>query len=132
MNIKANEGISMPIYEYQCAECQGRFQRLVQGFSAPADLRCPRCGAVDVRKAVSSFAFMQSEESRLEALADPSAMGGLDENDPASIARWAKKMGKELGEDMDEDWDQMVDEMMEEEASGQGSVAGASDDLGWG
>ena len=119
----------MPIYEYQCQECQGRFQRLVSGFSNPDDLHCPRCGTTNVRKAVSRFAVMQSEESRLEALADPSSMAGLDENDPASIARWAKKMGKEMGEDMDEDWDQMVDEMMEEEISGQG--AAPSDDLGW-
>ncbi len=121
----------MPIYEYQCEKCQGRFQRLVQGFNNPTDLVCPRCGATDVRKAISRFAVMQSEESRLEALADPSAMAGLDENDPASIARWAKKMGKEMGDEMDEDWDQMVDEMMEEEVSGK-SGEGQSDDLGWG
>jgi putative FmdB family regulatory protein len=122
----------MPIYEYQCTHCTGRFQRLVAGFRDPDDLSCPRCGAVDVRKAVSRFAFMQSEEARLESLADPSALAGLDENDPASIARWAKKMGKEMGEEMDEDWDQMVDEMMEEEMSGKAGSDDASDDLGWG
>ena len=121
----------MPIYEYLCQECSGRFQRLVGGFSDPSDLQCPRCGATDVRKAISRFAVMQSEEARLESLADPSSLAGLDENDPASIARWAKKMGKEMGEDMDEDWDQMVDEMMEEEMSGKGK-AEESDDLGWG
>ncbi len=122
----------MPIYEYQCTTCAGRFQRLVAGFHDPDDLACPRCGAADVRKAVSRFAVMQSEEARLEALADPSALGGLDENDPASIARWAKKMGKEMGEEMDEDWDQMVDEMMEEEMSGKDGSDQPSDDLGWG
>ncbi len=122
----------MPIYEYQCTACAGRFQRLVTGFHDPDDLACPRCGAADVRKAVSRFAVMQSEEARLEALADPSALGGLDENDPASIARWAKKMGKEMGEEMDEDWDQMVDEMMEEEMSGKDGSDQPSDDLGWG
>jgi len=125
----------MPIYEYVCDRCHGRFQRLVAGFSAPADLQCPRCHAVDVRKAVSRFAVMQSEETRLEALADPSSLAGLDENDPASIARWAKKMGKEMGEDMDEDWDQMVDEMLEEEMSNPengGAGGAATDDLGWG
>ena len=121
----------MPIYEYLCQECHGRFQRLVGGFTDPPDLRCPRCGTTEVRKAISRFAVMQSEESRLESLADPSSLAGLDENDPASIARWAKKMGKQMGEDMDEDWDQMVDEMMEEEMSGKGS-AEESNDLGWG
>src|SRR3712207_5835184 len=104
----------MPIYEYVCDQCAGRFQRLVHGFSNPDDLSCPRCGASDVRKAVSRFGIMQSEDARLESLADPSSLAGLDENDPASIARWAKKMGKELGDESGEDWDQMVDEMLEE------------------
>ena len=123
----------MPIYEYICQNCAGRFQRLVQGFTAPTGLECPRCGASDVRKAVSRFGFAQSEEARLESLADPAALAGLDENDPASIARWAKKMGKELGEDSGEDWDQMVDEMLEEEMQGGARGAGdQSDDLGWG
>ena len=121
----------MPIYEYLCQECGGRFQRLVHGFSAPSDLHCPRCDTQNVRKAVSRFGMMQSEEARLESLADPTSLAGLDENDPASIARWAKKMGKELGDDSGEDWDQMVDEMLEEEMSG-GKPSEQSDDLGWG
>jgi putative FmdB family regulatory protein len=122
----------MPIYEYQCTACDGRFQRLVTGFADPDDLRCPRCGTEQVRKAISRFAFVESEESRLESLADPSSLAGLDENDPASIARWAKKMGKEMGEDMGEDWDQMVDEMLEEEMNGGSGETEGSNDLGWG
>ena len=121
----------MPIYEYICQECSGRFQRLVQGFADPQDLQCPRCSGRNLRKAVSRFGVVQSEEARLDSLADPSSLANLDENDPASIARWAKKMGKELGEDAGEDWDQMVDEMMEEEMTG-GGTAEQSDDLGWG
>jgi len=123
----------MPIYEYTCPNCNGRFQKLTQGFGTPSNLECPRCGNPDVRKAVSRFAVMQSEEARIESLADPSALGGLDENDPASVARWAKKMGKELGEDLGDDWDQMVDEMLDEEMSGKTNEhSGDSDDLGWG
>jgi putative FmdB family regulatory protein len=123
----------MPIYEYICPSCNGRFQKLVQGFSTPADLACPRCGNRDVRKAVSRVALMQSEEARLEALADPSSLAGLDENDPASVARWAKKLGKEMGEEMGEDWDEMVDEMLEEEMKGgQSGAGGQEEDLGWG
>lgn len=122
----------MPIYEYICPNCNGRFQKLVQGFATPSNLACPRCGNRDVHKAVSRFAVVQNEEARLEALADPSSLGGLDENDPASVARWAKKMGKELGEDVGEDWDQMVDEMLEEEMSGTSNKdAGSTEDLGW-
>lgn len=132
----------MPIYEYLCPECNGKFQKLVRGFSDPPGLACPRCGSQQVRRAVSRFATLKSEDERIESLADPSTLAGLDESDPRSIARWAKKLGKELGEDAGEDWDAMVDEMLEEELGGEdddedgeGAPKGGKkspDDLGWG
>jgi len=66
-------------------------------------------------RVLSRVRVIRSEESRMESLADPSKWGGLDENDPKSMAKWMKRMGKEMGEDMGEDVDQMVDEAMEEE-----------------
>lgn len=63
---------------------------------------------------VSRVATPRSEESRLESLADPSKLSGLDEADPISLARWMKRMGKEMGEDMGEDFDQAVEEAIEE------------------
>ena len=133
----------MPIYEYLCPNCNGRFQKLVQGFKDPSGLACPRCGNASVRRAISRIAVVKSEEARIDALANPSMFAGLDENDPRSIARWAKKLGKELGEDAGEDWDSMVDEMLEEEMSGQEDDqdgedgqpkrrTAKTDDLGWG
>jgi putative FmdB family regulatory protein len=132
----------MPIYEYICPQCNGRFQKLVQGFSDPAGLACPRCGSSQVRRAVSRVSIVKSDDSRFESLADPSKLAGLDENDPRSIARWAKKLGKELGEEAGDDWDELVDQMMEEELAGEGAAeedgAGSAkrakkpDDLGWG
>ncbi|ABY33721.1 MAG TPA: zinc ribbon domain-containing protein [Chloroflexus aurantiacus] len=125
----------MPIYEYLCPACNGQFQKLVRGFSDPPGLACPRCGNTGVRRAISRFATLKSEEDRLESLADPSTFMGLDESDPRSIARWAKRLGKELGEDAGEDWDEMVDQMLEEELSGkkddESSSTGKPDDLGW-
>jgi hypothetical protein len=71
----------------------------------------------------------------MEALADPSSLSGLDENDPRSIAEWAKRMGKELGEEAGEDWDEMVEEMLEEELGDKnkdGTAGPAKEDnLGW-
>lgn len=133
----------MPIYEYLCPACAGRFQRLVRGFNEPPGLVCPRCGNNQVRRAISRFATIKSEEARMEAMADPTNFAGLDEDDPRSIARWAKRMGKELGEDAGEDWDELVDQMLDEELSspeeGEEGAAGTSprtphksNDLGWG
>lgn len=44
----------------------------------------------------------------MEALADPSQLGDLDENDPRSVARWARKMSKQVGEDLGPEFDEMV------------------------
>jgi len=72
---------------------------------------------------ISRVARIRSEESRLESLADPSKFSDLDERDPASMARWMKKMGKELGEELGEDFDALVDEAMEEEVKGREEAA---------
>lgn len=125
----------MPIYEYGCKDCRGHFQKLVRGFSDPPGLACPRCGSNNLHRLVSRFAAPKSEEARMEALADPSTFAGLDEDDPRSIAQWARRMGKELGDEAGEDWDEMVDQMLEEELSGKKDDTGGSgsgDDLGWG
>jgi putative FmdB family regulatory protein len=122
----------MPIYEYVCGACNGRFQKLV-GLNSSTIIACPRCASQNVQKVVSRFAVIQSEEARLESLADPSTLGGLDMNDPASVARWAKNMGKQLGEEAGDDWDETVDQMLEEELSGEreSGASGQQDDLGW-
>lgn len=125
----------MPIYEYRCRQCHGHFQKLVQGFSDPLGLQCPRCASLDLDRLVSRFATLKSEEARLESLADPATFTGLDETDPRSVAQWARKLGKELGEDAGEDWDDMVEELLEAELGGEdstGSGGGTGDDLGWG
>ncbi|NJP04426.1 MAG: zinc ribbon domain-containing protein [Chloroflexaceae bacterium] len=125
----------MPIYEYICHDCRARFQKLVRGFQDPEGLTCPRCQSITVRRAISRFATVKSEEARMESLADPANFAGLDETDPRSIAQWAKRMGKELGEEAGEDWDTMVEQMIEEEFQdeGDGKQGGAASEepIGW-
>jgi hypothetical protein len=80
---------------------------------------CKFCNGGNLEQLFSRFAAPKSEESRLESLADPANLSGLDENDPNSVARWMKKMGKELGDDFGgEDIDQLAEEAAQEVASG--------------
>ncbi|MFN8482914.1 MAG: hypothetical protein U0768_07690 [Anaerolineae bacterium] len=44
----------------------------------------------------------------MEALADPSNLSGVDENDPASLGRWMRRMGSEMGEELGPEFDEMV------------------------
>ena len=48
---------AMPLYEYECRECDRRFDRLVSA-SAADSAACPRCGSVDVRRLISVIAGM--------------------------------------------------------------------------
>jgi putative FmdB family regulatory protein len=117
----------MPIYEYLCAQCRRPVSVLVMRISDPTPPRCPRCGGLELRRLMSRFATIRSEDDRLDSLADPSSLGGLDEDDPKSVARWMKKMGSEMGEDLGDD----VDEALEEDAGADldaSSEAGAGDD----
>jgi putative FmdB family regulatory protein len=107
----------MPIYEYRCEDCGKISEFLLIKTDEIFVPRCKKCKSKKMSRVLSRVRVVRSEESRMESLADPSKWAGLDEKDPKSIAKWAKRMGKELGEDMGEDVDQMVDEAMEEEGT---------------
>ena len=101
----------MPIYEYRCDGCGKRVTVLTLRVSETVDPQCDRCGSRELTRLMSRFAMPRSEEARLDALADPDALGGVDENDPRCMARWMRTMGQELGEDVGDDFDEMVDEL---------------------
>ncbi len=118
----------MPIYEFRCRDCGKKSTFLTLSVSSSFDQKCKKCGSRNLDKLVSRVTVSRSEESRLESLADPSKLAGLDENDPKSMARWMKKMGKEMGEDMGEDFDQSIDEAMEEAEKGEGQPGSSADE----
>jgi putative FmdB family regulatory protein len=101
----------MPIYDYRCRGCKRRISLLFQTYAAVADATCPHCDSRELQRLVTRFAVMKSEESRLEDLADAGSFGDLDENDPRSMARWARRMGEEMGEDLGPEYQEMVDRM---------------------
>jgi putative FmdB family regulatory protein len=115
----------MPIYEYRCADCGKKTQIMTLSIKSAVEPKCRHCGGANLKKLVSRVAVLRSEESRLESLADPSSLTGLDESDPKSVARWMKKMGKEMGEEAGEGFDEEVEKAVEEsEREGAGGEGG--------
>jgi len=114
----------LPIYEYRCRDCGRKSVFITLSHKSFFDPKCRSCGGSRLDKLVSRVSISRSEESRLETLADPSSLSGLDESDPKSVARWMKRMGKEMGEEAGEDFDRSIDEAMEE------AEAGGDDDDG--
>jgi putative FmdB family regulatory protein len=115
----------MPIYEYGCPTCRKRRSIFFRSMSlVETDPACPECGKRGLTKLVSRVAIPRSEDARMEHLADSSALAGVDENDPRSMARWAKRMGSELGDEVIPEFDGLMEEM-----DGDGGVGGlAADD----
>ena len=101
----------MPIYEYRCGGCARRvsvFQRSIQSSAAVA---CPHCGSHDLTRLISRVAVMRSEESRLDDLASDAGLADLDERDPRSLARWARRMSREMGEELGPEFDEVVERL---------------------
>lgn len=46
----------MPIFEYECRECQEIFESLQLSRSREEDTECPRCGSEQTERVVSTFA----------------------------------------------------------------------------
>jgi putative FmdB family regulatory protein len=102
----------MPIYEFRCSDCRKKTSVFLRSFKEKTDPVCEHCGGRNMRRLISRFAAPKSDDARMERLADPSGWGGLDENDPKSVARWTKRMGREMGDELGENIDEMVDKEM--------------------
>lgn len=100
----------MPIYEYRCADCRRRVSVWWRTFSTAETgvAVCPRCGGTELSRLISRVAVLRSEESRLDNMADPSAFGDLDEDDPRSMGRWMRRMSEEMGEPMDAEFSEVI------------------------
>jgi putative FmdB family regulatory protein len=100
----------VPIYEYHCLDCHRRVSLLWLSFAdmATKEAVCPRCGGKNLQRLISRVAVLHSEEARMENLADPSALSGVDENDPKSLARFMRKMSEDTGEDLGPEFDEVV------------------------
>jgi len=98
----------MPIYQYRCLNCHKRFEVFMS--YAEYGMRpvpCTHCGSENVLRRIGRIRIAKSEESRLDDLADPSALAGL-EDDPRELGRMMRKMSSEMGEDMGPEFDEVI------------------------
>jgi len=66
----------MPIYEYRCESCAGKFEVLTQFAERDREQVCPDCESTKTRVLVSSFAsFAGGESSTSEFMSEASGGG---------------------------------------------------------
>ncbi len=100
----------MPIYEYRCADCRKRTSVFVRSMSTAVRPRCEHCGGRKLARVMSRVAVVRSGGEPLDDF-DERMLADVDEQDPRSVARWARRMRDELGEDMGPDFDEAIEQM---------------------
>jgi hypothetical protein len=115
------------------------------------EIECPKCGSKKLERLMSRVNTVRSENATEDSLSDMDEMGdmggmggmfdGMDDDDPRTIARWARRMKDSLGEEADmgpgfdqalarieagEDPDKVMEDMDPEVMGGMG--AGDGDD----
>ncbi len=130
----------MPFYEFRCLNCRKRFD-LFMSYSdyGQKEIHCPHCQSDNVQRRIGRIRVARSDESRMESIADPSALAGL-EDDPKALGRMMRQMSSEVGEEMGPEFDEVVHrlesgqsaEQIEKELPdlGGGAEDGGSDDFG--
>ena len=112
----------MPIYEFRCSACGRRTSVFVRSVASPVRAVCEHCGGRRLSRLMSRFATRRAAPG----LDDPASLEDLDEGDPRSVARWARRMRDETGEDLGPEFEEMVgrieagedpDELMGEDAA---------------
>ena len=66
----------MPIYEYRCESCAGKFEVLTRFAERDRAQVCPACESTKTRVLVSSFASFSSGESTASDFMTESSGGG--------------------------------------------------------
>ncbi len=128
----------MPTYQYRCLNCKKRFEVFLSYKEYGAkSVSCPHCNSDQVQRHIGRIRIAKSEESRLDALTDPSGLEGL-ENDPQAMGKMMRKMGNEMGEDVGPEFNEVVDrleagqspEEIEKSVPGLDEAAGGMEDEG--
>lgn len=131
----------MPNYEFRCLNCRRRFEVFFT-FSdyGKHPVTCPHCKSENVQRKIGRVRVARSDESRMESLADPDALAGLDE-DPRALGRMMRQMKGEIGEEIGPEFDEVVGrlesgqspEQIEQDlpdlGAGEGPLGGGMDDF---
>lgn len=101
----------MPIYQYRCLNCKKRFEVFLSYKDyGEKSVQCPHCTSNNIQRRIGRIRVAKSEESRMDALTDPSGLEGL-ENDPRALGKMMRKMGNEMGEEVPPEYDEVVDRL---------------------
>ncbi len=99
----------MPIYEYQCRQCQAISTFLILRKKDAARVACKGCGSKKMSKIISPVSYQRSEEDHLNEFSTQKKPGPEFYKDSRNIGLWAKKRIKELGLDLGPQFEETIE-----------------------
>ena len=103
----------MPIFEYQCDDCQRVSTELLSSRSGVTPL-CRRCGSSNMTKLVSNFAFHRGWGDSLNWSPSGETLTDVDEDDPKSLDQFMGRLKEEMGGESTPDFERMRRELSQE------------------
>ncbi len=98
----------MPAYEYRCLDCRKKFEIFMRYTEyGQKTVQCPYCQSDRVQRRIGRVRVARSDESRLENMAAPDSLAGL-EDDPRALGRMMRQMSSEMGEEMGPEFNEVV------------------------
>ena len=83
----------MPIYQYDCGDCERAVEIFFRSAAKANDPRCPECGSARLQRRISKVARVRSAGQRLDDINVAEELGHLESKDERGFSRWAKQMG---------------------------------------
>ena len=101
----------MPTYQYRCLDCKRRFDVFMRYDEyGTRTVKCSHCQSEFVQRRIGRIRIARSEDSRLDEVADPGDLEGI-EDDPRALGRMMRKMSREMDEDMGPEFDEVINRL---------------------
>ena len=101
----------MPTYQYRCLDCKRRFDVFMRYDEyGTRTVKCSHCQSENVQRRIGRIRIARSEDSRLDEVADPGDLEGI-EDDPRALGRMMRKMSREMDEDMGPEFDEVINRL---------------------
>ena len=99
----------MPIYTFNCSDCDRKVDVLVRSRSRIGEAKCPACNGSNLHQIIARVARVRSAGERLDNIDVDAELGQLEGKDPAAFSRGARKMGTQFDSELGSDFQELAD-----------------------
>ena len=100
---------AMPIYQYDCADCERRVEVFFRSVSSAGSPACPECDGTQLTRVMSQFARSRSAYDRANSINLQQEMSRLHSDDSGDFSRWARRVGEDYDVELGSNFRELAD-----------------------